>query len=144
MGFVKHNLSKHPLHDCWRHILQRCCNKNNSRFNQYGGRGIDVCNLWKKDFKSFYEWAIRSGYKKGLTIERINNDKGYFPENCKFANYIEQNGNRRIVKINEIAVKVIKYLLKQGVKRKKIARAYKVSYDTIRNIDRGTTWKWVY
>ena len=73
----------------------RCLNKNGRRYKDYGGRGITICDEWKNDFKAFYDWAMANGYKDDLSIDRIDNDKGYYPENCRWATAFEQNHNKR-------------------------------------------------
>lgn len=79
-----HKLSQKEKHLywVWAAMIQRCVNPANKDFENYGGRGIHVCNDWRFDFKSFHDWAKSSGYKRGLTIERIDVDQGYKPENC--------------------------------------------------------------
>lgn len=72
----------------------RCCNKNSQRYQSYGGRGITVCQEWRSSFSSFYYWAMANGYKEGLSIDRIDNDKGYYPENCRWTDAKTQISNR--------------------------------------------------
>lgn len=91
----KHNSSNSNLYDVWINIKQRCLNKNNPNYKNYGGRGITICNEWVNDFVKFQQWSIENGYKKGLNIDRINNDKGYSPENCRFITYTENQNNKR-------------------------------------------------
>ncbi len=74
---IKHGLSRDPLYTVWRGMKLRCYNTNHKGFKDYGGRGIIVCEMWKSDFKKFYEWCTKNGYKKGLEIDRIDNDGIY-------------------------------------------------------------------
>lgn len=89
-----HGLSKHPLYSIWGGMKQRCYEEQNKRYDRYGGRGIIICEEWVYDFKAFYDWAIYNGWRKGLTIERKDNDGDYEPSNCKWATTKEQCGNR--------------------------------------------------
>ena len=75
-------------------MKERCNNPKNKRFKNYGARGIKVCDEWEHSFTKFENWAMANGYKAGLSIDRIDNDKGYSPENCKWSTYVEQNRNR--------------------------------------------------
>ena len=87
-------------------IKQRCCNPNNRAYDYYGGRGITVCPEWlnteksgvknySKGFISFKHWAVSNGYKEGLTIDRIDNSKGYSPDNCQWVSMKVQCNNKR-------------------------------------------------
>lgn len=89
-----HKMSGTRIYQIWQGIKDRCYNPHNTRFNYYGGRGITVCEAWINDFSAFYEWSIKNGYSKELTIDRINNDKGYSPDNCRWANQKQQSRNR--------------------------------------------------
>lgn len=83
--FLKtHGLSKSNkrLHWVWASMVQRCENPSNKDYPNYGGRGITVCPDWRRDFACFYGWAAASGYRPGVTIERVDVDRGYCPENC--------------------------------------------------------------
>lgn len=90
---VIHGKSKHPLYYIWKRMISRCTNPKTPEWKNYGGRGIIVCDKWK-DVCNFIE-DMEPTYKKGLTLERINNDQGYNPENCTWATYSEQHNNKR-------------------------------------------------
>jgi len=90
---LRHNLCNHKLYHVLACMKDRCSNPNNSRYNNYGNRGISVCEEWRNDFKCFYDWAIANGYKEGLHIDRINNDGNYEPSNCRFISFKENMNN---------------------------------------------------
>ena len=88
-----HGMSKTRLYFIWGSMIQRCKNPNNKSYKYYGGRGICVCNEWLT-FESFAKWATENGYKEGLSIDRINNNEGYNPANCRWATALTQIRNR--------------------------------------------------
>ena len=89
-----HGLSKHPLYGVWADMRKRCYNHASPDYPRYGARGIAVCSQWE-DFAEFYDWAISAGYARGLVIDRIDNDSGYSPENCRFVDRKQSSRNRR-------------------------------------------------
>lgn len=100
-GCIKHGLHKHILYRAWRRMKYSCFNKNHKDYYKYGERGIMVCDEWKNDFMSFYNWSIANGWHEGLTIDRINNDGNYEPSNCRWTDWITQGNNKRVnVKYN--------------------------------------------
>lgn len=86
---------KHPLYKVWVDMKHRCYYEKDIGYHCYGGRGITVCDEWRKNFMSFYNWSISNGYQKGLQLDRINNNGDYEPSNCRWVDLITQNSNKR-------------------------------------------------
>ena len=97
MGKFKHGLYKHRLHAVRTTLIGRCYNINSHRYENYGARGITVCDEWRVDFKSFYDYvmSLPNAMKKGYTLDRRNNDGNYEPWNMRWATPHEQAVNQR-------------------------------------------------
>lgn len=91
---VKHGLSRTRIYNIYRDMKYRCSNPNNCNYCRYGYKGIKVCNVWLNDFIEFYNWSMINGYKENLTIDRIDNDGNYCPENCRWTDMITQSNNK--------------------------------------------------
>jgi len=90
---TSHGLSKHPLYKVYMYMKKRCNNIKDTGYARYGGRGIKVCDSWLESFENFYE-DMKDGYKKGLELDRRDNNKGYSKENCRWVTSAQNNMNR--------------------------------------------------
>lgn len=89
-----HNDTGSRLYMIWANMKERCYNKNNPKYKNYGDRGIIVCDEWKYSYVCFREWALSNGYSNLLTIDRIDVDGNYEPSNCRWTTNVEQSNNR--------------------------------------------------
>lgn len=96
---TSHGMSSHHLYNTWKSMVSRCCNKKNTNYYLYGGRGISVCVDWMSTPEKFIRWACDNGWGKGKQIDRIDNNLGYTPENCRFVTPGENANNRRVKRI---------------------------------------------
>ena len=81
---MSHGYTYTRLYEKYGHMKSRCYNENDSQYKNYGGKGVVLCDEWKDSFENFKDWALSSGYKEGLSIDRIDSDKNYEPSNCQW------------------------------------------------------------
>jgi|SaaInlV_200m_DNA_6_1039755.scaffolds.fasta_scaffold43351_2 hypothetical protein len=134
---TSHNKSRSLEYKVWDSMIQRCGNKSHKAYDNYGGRGISVCSEWQ-DFENFY---ADMGDKEGLTLERLDNDKGYSKDNCKWVTMTDQARNRRTTKLDMTKAREIRRLASVGNVSKDIAKMFDVSYTNINHILKGETWR---
>lgn len=122
---ITHNMTNTPTYSIWSGMRQRCNNIKGDKYHYYGGRGIAVCGSWLK-FENFFK--DMGECPKGLTLERIDNSKGYSPDNCKWATRSEQNRNQRLKKTNKTGVSGVFWNKKNQKYQVAIKKNYKQHY----------------
>ena len=106
------------LYSTWLGMRQRCLDKNQSHYKYYGGKGITMCEEWMNDYSKFYEWSIKNGASKELTIDRIDNNGNYEPNNCRWVDSIVQANNKtqnRIIEYNGEKLTLMQWSRKTGI-----------------------------
>lgn len=129
-----HGLRYHSLYGTWIMMKHRCNNPNNIAYEYYGGRGISVCERWLHSFENFLE---DMGEKPSAehTLDRIDNNKGYSPNNCKWSTKSEQIINSRGSNVNEIIIKRIRILHKdKAITQRKLAKMFGINQSTVSRI----------
>ena len=96
---IQHHKSNTRLFSIWASMKKRCYNPKHNHYDRYGGRGIAMCEDWQNNFLSFYNWALTNGYNDNLTIDRIDNNGNYCPENCKWNTKKDQVRNRSCTRL---------------------------------------------
>jgi len=118
----KHGLYRTPSYRSWQKMRARCLNTNHKHYSNYGGRGITICERWN-DFRNFF--ADMGERPEGMTLERIDNSKGYSPENCRWATRKEQQNNmrrNRILQLNGKSMNLTQWAEYLGIKRKTLEK----------------------
>lgn len=89
-----HGLRHSRLYSIWANMKTRCYNVNDPHYQRWGGKGVQMCDDWRNNFKSFYDWSMSHGYADDLTIDRIDGRGGYEPSNCRWVTIAENNRNK--------------------------------------------------
>lgn len=135
-----HGLSRHPLYNTWKSMIDRCYVSAATGYSYYGGRGISVCDEWRYSPEAFIGWAETNGYGSGLTIDRYpDNDGNYEPNNCRWVSMMDQARNRRNNVIRDMDM--ARAIRKDTRRPTDIAEDYGVSLDVVCDIKAGKTWK---
>ena len=136
----KHGMNKTRLYEIWQGIKSRCLNPNKKRFKDYGGRGITICPEWL-EFIPFMDWSLSNGYQEDLTIDRIENDGNYEPNNCQWLTYIENNRKQKQIKLSLEQANEIRIKYNSGYYiQKHLAEEYNVSQVLISAIITNKIW----
>jgi len=120
-------------------MRDRCYNPKHKDFHNYGGRSINICDEWRFDNRSFYEWSLENGYAEDLSLDRINGDLGYSPSNCRWADKSTQSQNSRNAKLTKELVLEIRGM-SANMTGKEIASIFGVSRSRVSHIINRKTW----
>ena len=129
--FSKHGLTDHRMFNIWQKMKDRCYNPNNDGWQWYGGKGITVCDQWKDDFISFYDWSYTNGYADALTIDRIDGNKGYSPDNCRWTTMSVQSRNKGSHRDSTSKYVGVSYIKSKGKWRAQLRKDYISIYDEV-------------
>jgi hypothetical protein len=139
-GKWRHRIKKHKsTYNSYRNMLDRINNHKYQNYSRYGGRGIKVCDRWQESFDNFFEDMGKKPSKK-YTLDRINTNGDYTPENCRWATREQQARNSTICKLTEPDVKTIKILRANGLKYIEIMGVIDISYAQLSAIMKGRYW----
>lgn len=125
-----HAIVKKGYYHTWQHMKQRCSNPKNKFYHRYGGRGISVCEEWL-NIKDFSEWAFQNGWKDGLSLDRIDNDGNYCPDNCQWISLSENSRKKSTTKFSLSQANEIRIRSNNGESSYAMAKEFGVSYGTI-------------
>lgn len=117
---VKHGMSSHPAYKTWDGMINRCYNSSHEAYHRYGGRGIGVCEEWRASPHGFISWLEDNGWKRGLEIDRRDNDGGYFSGNCRVVSRVENSNNtstNRRIKVDGETLSISQAARKYGLKK---------------------------
>lgn len=135
-----HGLSNTRIYALLQGMKIRCTYPSATNFEYYGGRGITICDEWLSNPAAFAEWALENGYRKGVEIDRIDNDGPYAPWNCRFVSHAKNSRKRSNGKCDLTTAGRIRNSLAEGVSIKQAAAIHGVPYMVAWHISKGNTW----
>lgn len=128
-----HGMTCTRLYRIWKSMKKRTTNPHSSQYRDYGGRGIEICEEWKNSFEQFRDWSMENGYRSNLTIDRIDNNKGYSPNNCRYVTMKTQANNtrrNRFIRYGGEERTVSEWAEKTGIKRSTLESRLKRGWST--------------
>lgn len=135
-----HGLTDTKLYKVWLNIKQRCSNPHTKSWAIYGGRGIELCRMWRENFVAFSTWAQSHGYQEGLQIDRIDTNGNYEPKNCRWVSQKENCRNTRSNVLTQELAAQIRALVSAGEKQNSVAAKFGVSPQTVNHVVKGKQW----
>lgn len=131
---------EHPLYDVWKGMKARCSDAHHVSFHSYGGNGVTVCDLWKGDFISFYNWAIENGYQQGLQIDKDIKGDGllYSPDTCMWVTRARSVQEKASTKLS---LEIANEIRRSSLRRIDLSRKYKIATSTVDKIKKNKIWK---
>lgn len=136
---TKHGLSEHRLYGILKGMISRCYNPKHTSYRNYGAIGVSICDDWRYNFESFYDWAISNGYKDHLTIDRYPNKAGnYEPSNCRWATPSQQQRNTKSNVLSEVTVEEIR---SDPRSNSELAKLYNTTWSHIAAVRQRKIWK---
>lgn len=118
------------FYNSWQNMKARCLRKNHPKYCRYGGRGISICDEWL-DIKGFALWALNNNWREGLSLDRIDNNGGYNPDNCRWVSHSENSRKKSSTKISYIQAGDIRKRIANGEDMNDLAKEYGVVHGTI-------------
>lgn len=143
---------EHPLYSAFAGMKDRCYNKRHKSYHRYGGRGITVCDRWLVRGSGFWNFVEDMGQRpKGHSLDRVDNNGPYSPDNCRWATRKEQTANAQLArgerhghsKLNAQSVLLVKALLSEGWSTRQVGARFNISRQSIADIKAGRTWRHV-
>ena len=137
-----HSLSNHPLYNIWMGMNYRCYNEKSHNYKYYGGRGIQVCEEWRNDLKAFIKWGQKNERPSlEYTLDRIDNNGDYSPDNCRWATASQQSRNKRTNVLTEETARMVRTLHAELGNQREVGRRLGIDYRNVHFVIKGNTWK---
>lgn len=124
------------FYNSWQNMKGRCLRKTHPKYYRYGARGIKICDEWMS-IENFACWAINNGWEQGLTLDRIDNDGNYCPQNCRWVTPSENSRKKRTTKLTMGDANEIRKRLSNGENAREIAKEYNVAHGTVWFIEKN-------